>query len=127
MGCGHRQEQVGTLDLVTADAMREMVARDLIAIPALAQHMHGTRIDRMTPFLVGDAAGFHIHAIAKPALVEEVPQNDLSHRRTADVAGADGHYRIGVVGHIVPFQVDSLFLTGKKEVPQSNLQHPSIQ
>ena len=76
--------------------MSKMIARDLVAISTLAQHAHGTRVNRMAPFLIGNTAGLHIYLIAQPALIEEVAQDNLSHRGPADIAGANGHYGIGL-------------------------------
>jgi len=62
----------------------------------IGRNAHGTRVDRVAPLLVGHTAGFHVHLVAKTALIKEVTQNDLTHRRTADIAGADGHYGVGL-------------------------------
>ena len=94
----HRQEQIGLLNLIGLDAVREMTGRQLVA--TRLQHAHGTAVDRVAVLLIADAAGHHAHAVAQPPALEFGAQDDLGHRGTADVAGAHGHHGIRVNAHI---------------------------
>ena len=95
MRSGHRQKQVGTLDLIAGDAMGEMMCRQLIS--TLTEHLDGTTIDRIAILFVAHATGLDVDLVGKATTLEFSAQNDFGHGRTADIAGTHGHHGIHTV------------------------------
>ena len=94
------QHEVVAVEPARLEAACDVLAPAVVVVAVAAHHRGGARVHAVAELLCGGARGVDDDAVGQPGILERLAQQELAHRRAADVAPAhDAHpVRLGCHG-----------------------------